>query len=151
MSFKVAFQNQIKKGWICTCQRKNDKEDEKCAFCGQPKADSKKENKFNARRSEYGGVSYHSHKEADYAGTLDFRVKAGELVSWTRQHKIEIRINGKRWRNYFIDFRAVRADGFIEYIEIKGFETEVWRMKWDALLILKAQILEPNSELIVIK
>jgi hypothetical protein len=152
MSFKVAFQNQIKKGWICKCGRKNDKEDERCAFCREAKAERvKNTNKFNARKTEYGGKKYDSKKEASYAEILDFRVMAGEVVSWTRQHKIEIKINGKKWRNYYIDYRAVRKDGVIEYTEIKGMETEVWKMKFDALVIMKDQILEKNSELIVIK
>lgn len=152
MSFKVAFQSQLKKGWICTCQRKNDKEDEKCAFCGTTKPEKiKGENKFNASETEYNGTYFHSKKEASYAEFLDFRVKAGEIVAYTRQHKIEIKINGKKWRNYYIDFRAERKDGFIEYIEVKGFPTDTFKMKWDALVIMKEQILEPNSELIIIK
>ena len=89
-----------------------------------------KRNKFNAQKTAYKGTQYHSKKEASYAMELDWRVKAGELKSWTGQHKFELYVNEEKICNYYIDFRAVRSDGVIEYIEVKGFETNVWRLKW---------------------
>ena len=89
-----------------------------------------KPNKFGAKKQTYNGYSYHSKMEADYAVKLDWRVKAGEVKSWTRQHKFELRVNDSLICKYYIDFRAILADGSIEYIEVKGFETDLWRLKW---------------------
>lgn len=89
-----------------------------------------KRNKFNAQTASYNGYTYHSKKEASYAMELDWRVKAKEVRSWTRQHKFELYVNGNFICNYYIDFRAEMKDGSFEYIEVKGFETDVWRLKW---------------------
>jgi len=89
-----------------------------------------KSNKYNATSASYNGYTYHSKKEATYAMQLDLRIKAKEVVSWTRQHKLELRVNGSLICKYYIDFRAELTDGSVEYIEVKGFETDVWRLKW---------------------
>lgn len=112
---------------------------------------SKLKNKFNAKRTEFSGRKYDSKMEAGYAETLEWRKKAGELTEIIPQFKIDIRINGKHWRNYYIDFKCLRKDGIWEYHEVKGFATEVWKMKWGALVMLKEELLEPGAELIVIK
>jgi hypothetical protein len=111
---------------------------------------SQKKNKYSAISQEYNGRWYHSKKEAKYAEELDWRMKAGELTEIKPQHKIEIRVNGKLWRNYLVDFRVVTKDGTVEYHEVKGFATEEWKMKWDLLHLLKAEILEPGAELVLI-
>lgn len=101
-----------------------------------------KRNKFNAKTQSYNGRNYHSQLEANYAMELDWRIKAGEIKQWKPQHKLSLDINGKHWRNYFIDFRVECTDGTIEYVEIKGFPTEVWKQKWDITIILFDQLTE---------
>ena len=96
----------------------------------------KRKNKFNARTQQYNGRSYDSIKEANYAQELDWRIKAGEIKEVIPQFRIDIKINGKHWRNYYMDFKVLMADGSVEYHEVKGFATEVWKMKWDACKIL---------------
>ena len=41
-----------------------------------------KGNKYNSRRSSYNGYNYDSGLEARYAETLDWRIKAKEVISW---------------------------------------------------------------------
>jgi len=96
----------------------------------KPKPKGKK-NKYNAVRQTYNGRSYDSREEANFAAELDWKIKAKEVVSWTCQHKFVLRCNGMHIRNYFIDFRVVLPCGTIEYIEYKGAEIEVWRIKWE--------------------
>lgn len=108
-------------------------------------------NKFNAKKQEYAGRWYHSKKEASYAAQLDWQIKAGEITEWKPQHKIDLKVNGIHICNYFIDFRAVKKDGTVQYIEVKGFETAEWQIKWKILLAIKNETLEPGCELIVIK
>lgn len=107
--------------------------------------------KYANTTKTYNGRTYDSKLEAGHAENLDWRIKAGEVKEWTPQYKIAITIKGHHWRNYYIDFRVIMADGSIQYHEVKGFETEVWKMKWDALHLQKDDLLEPGAELIVIK
>ena len=71
-----------------------------------------------------------SKKEAQKAFELDLLVKAGEVLKWERQKKIRLDVNGYHICNYFIDFVIYWKGGDVEYCEIKGFETDVWRLKW---------------------
>lgn len=89
-------------------------------------------NKYKAERATYDGYIYHSKKEAAYAAELDLRKKAGDIVRWERQIPIDIRINGKHWRTWIIDFKVTYPDGQIEFVEVKGFQTTEYRMKRDA-------------------
>lgn len=107
--------------------------------------------KFGNVRQTYNGRVYHSLKEARYAASLDLLLSSNHYLDVKPQHRIDIKINGIHWRNYYIDFRCVRHDGIIEYHEVKGFETEAWKMKWDALHILKDTLLEPGAILLLIK
>lgn len=147
--------NQHKKNWICLCGRKNSNEDLRCAFCREPKPDKVKSAKKNrlgnvARKTEYNGRWYHSAMECEYAKELDFRKKAGDILEWKPQHKIDLIVGGVKICAYWIDFRVVNKDGSITMVECKGLETETWRMKWKLCMVLKEQI-EPGAEWIIIK
>lgn len=104
-------------------------------------------NKFgNNKSSTHDGVIYHSKKERDYAQELDLRVKAGELKEWKRQVPIVMTVNGIKICTYYIDFVEIDHRGNEMYTEIKGFETDVWRMKWRLF-----EALYPDLEKQVIK
>lgn len=112
-----------------------------------------RKNKFNAKSTTYNGKWYASKLEASMAMELDWRVKAGEIEpDWRKQVKIELKVKGVFIANYYIDFIATRTkDGIKEYIETKGLEMDLWKMKWRLLNALKDEILEPGAELIVVK
>lgn len=103
-------------------------------------------NKYNARRTKYNGRYYDSGLEAAYAEDLDWRIKAGEIKEWEPQHKIDIRVNGVHIANYYIDFKITFTDGHVEYHEVKGYETDVWRMKWRL-----SQAMFPDYTFILVK
>ena len=96
----------------------------------------KRGNKYKAEKQTYNDRSYHSKKEADYAVNLDWRMKAGEIKEITPQYKLDLRINGKHWRNYYIDFKVINSDSTVDYIEVKGFATEAWKQKFDVTKII---------------
>ena len=100
--------------------------------------------KFGAKRQEYNGIKYHSKGEAGLARDLDFRVRAGELKSWRRQVPISLDVNGMHICNYICDFELTYPDGTIEYLEYKGFETPVFRLKRKLL-----EALYPNLKYVV--
>jgi len=96
-------------------------------------------NKYGAIKQTYNGYTYHSKKEAQYAFELDCRIKVGEIISWKRQVKIELRAYDKHICNYYIDFVAELPDGNKEYIEVKGFSTNVFLIKWKMFKAKMAQ------------
>jgi len=91
----------------------------------------KPQNKYRNVKQTYKGYSYMSKREAQKAFELDMLLKAGEIKSWERQKKIELfGENGSHICNYYIDFVIHHNDGTTEFTEIKGFRTDVWRLKW---------------------
>lgn len=87
-------------------------------------------NKYKAKKQTYDGYSYHSKKEANYAVELDWRKKVKDIKDWRRQEKIRLDIDGKHICNYYIDFVIEHNDGTEEYVEVKGFPTALWKLKW---------------------
>lgn len=83
-----------------------------------------------AKKQTYNGSKYDSGFEAGYARELDLRLKAGEILGWDRQVKIELNVNGYHICNYYVDFKIYHKDKTIEYVETKGYATDIWRLKW---------------------
>ena len=85
------------------------------------------------KRTQYNGTLYHSKKEADYAALLDMLKNAADpkqrVEKWTRQVRVPLIVEGKLIANWYCDFEVTFADGRIELHEVKGFDTEVWRLK----------------------
>lgn len=107
-------------------------------------------NKYKAVKQTFNGRSYHSKLEAAYAQQLHLRKLAGEITEILPQYPLRLYVNGKKICNYFIDFKITLADGSVELIEVKGFETDVWRLKWKLTEALLEE-LEPNAKLVLVK
>ncbi len=107
-------------------------------------------NKYKAEKQTFNGRSYHSKKEANYAVQLAWLKKIGEIKEIIPQYKLDLRVNGIHITNYFIDFKVEYTDGRVELIEVKGFETDLWHLKWKLTEALIDEI-EPGSKLILIK
>jgi Protein of unknown function (DUF1064) len=92
-----------------------------------------KKNKYKASKQRYKGSLYDSRKEANYAATLDMLKKATDprerVKKWDRQVRVPLIVNGKLIANWYCDFEVTYADGRKELHEVKGFDTEVWRLK----------------------
>lgn len=106
-------------------------------------------NKFGNKKQEVNGITYHSKKEAAYAHELSMRQAAGDIQGWERQVKISLDVNSKHIANYYIDFVVTHNDGSTEYIEVKGFETPEWRLKWKLFEALYSH--RGNTTLTVVK
>lgn len=98
-------------------------------------------NKYGAKSTLHNGIQYHSKKESQYAAELDLMKKAGEIKDWDRQIPISLEVNGYRICRYYVDFRVFHKDDTIELIEVKGFETDVFRLKRK---LLEATYLKEN-------
>lgn len=99
--------------------------------------------KYGAKSTQYEGITYHSKMEAAYAQELDLRLYAKDIKSWERQIPIELKVNGFKICTYYVDFLIHHNNGDKELIEVKGFETEVWRLKRK---LLEAVYLVENPE-----
>lgn len=88
---------------------------------------------FNQKYSYYKTAKQgknDSKFEAGKAQELELLKKAGEIVDYREQVKIPLEVNGYHICNYFIDFVIDHKDGTTEYLETKGFATDVWKLKW---------------------
>lgn len=88
------------------------------------------ESKFHNKQTEYNGIVYHSLKEARYAAELDLLKRSGEVKEWFRQVRVPLRINGKLICTYVVDFMYRDKNDREFYVEVKGHETPVWKLKW---------------------
>lgn len=89
--------------------------------------------KFNASRARYKDHLYDSKMEANHAALLDKLKKARDPLervrSWERQVKVPLDVNGTHITNWYADFKVTFADGHHEWHEVKGMQTELWRIK----------------------
>jgi len=108
-----------------------------------------KSNKYGAVKKEYKGGLYHSTKEAIHAQELDLLLKTKKIKSWRRQVKIDLQSNGYHIANYYVDFEVTHNDGLIEFQEVKGYETDVFKMKWRLFESMYGR--NPNYRLTIIK
>jgi hypothetical protein len=106
--------------------------------------------KYRNVSKTYSGRTYDSIREATHAQELDWRIKAKEIKEVIPQYKISLDVNGYHICNYYVDFKCIMMDGSVQFHEVKGFETDVWRLKWKLTEALLQQI-EPGAELLVIK
>ena len=103
---------------------------------------SGKKSKFNVDTSEAGkeartfnGRTFDSQAECRYAAMLEQRKRVGDIRQYWCQQEIPLTINGVRVAKMVCDFKLLHQDDSLEYCEVKGFETAVYRLK---LKILRA-------------
>jgi len=92
----------------------------------------KKGNKYNAKKTKYGGKTYDSKGEAKYRAKLDLLRKAknkSERVTEIRdQYPVDVKLFGQHLLTHKVDFLVTYADGRKELHEYKGFETREWQI-----------------------
>lgn len=106
--------------------------------------------KYGAKKQVYNNQRYDSKYEAGVAQYLDTLLKAGEIKEIQRQVRIPLEAYGKHIFNYIIDFIVIYPDDHKEYIEAKGYETDLWKAKWK-MLEGKLALEEPTSEMRLLK
>lgn len=106
-------------------------------------------NKYGAKSALYNGLQFHSKREAAYAAELDLRKKGKAIRDWERQVKIDLSVGDFHICNYYIDFVVTHNDGTKEYVEVKGFATDTWRLKWKLFEALYSE--KPQTLLTVVK
>ena len=114
-----------------------------------------KRNKYNNSKPEYYDpdlkqkIRFDSNKELEYYLLLKDKAKRGLIFNLKRQVTIEIQpaftdISGKKHRaiSYIADFTYTdRLTGKTRYIDVKGYRTEIYKLK-KKLLAYKNIIIE---------
>ena len=93
--------------------------------------------KYGNQKTTYNGYKYDSKFEAGVAKDLDIQLKAGEILAWDRQYKVEMWACDSKGmpqikKSHKVDFRVHNLDGTYTLLEAKGFETQDYRdrRKW---------------------
>lgn len=81
--------------------------------------------KFNAKRTKVGERTYASKAEARYAVALEHRKRAGEVLFALEQ--VPIRLPGGT--KYVVDFLVFEASGDVRFIDVKGVQTDAFKIK----------------------
>ncbi len=94
-----------------------------------------KRSKYNNKKTWVDGICFDSKKEAEYYCQLKLLKQAGEIRDFGLQPRYELqptfKKNGTTYRSitYIADFVVVNNDGTTEIIDIKGIETQVFKIK----------------------
>lgn len=95
-----------------------------------------KRSKYGVDQSESGkaarthnGVVYASQAELKYAQNLDWLKRVGHLEDWFGQCDMPLTVNGVKVGVLRLDFKLLHKGGELEYVEIKGFRTPVYKLK----------------------
>lgn len=94
----------------------------------------------------YNGRLYHSRAEARYAAQLDIKKRAGLIVDWRPQVRFPLSVHGEKVATLVVDFEITYRSGHVEYVEIKGWETDISKLKRKLF-----QVLYPEHKLLMVK
>jgi len=103
----------------------------------------------NAQKQTYNNYSYDSKFEAGYAMFLDSELKAKRISSYEKQVNLDLIVGSYIVCQYRIDFIVYHNDGTTEYVETKGYQTDVWKLKWKLFEALYADL--PDVKLTVVQ
>lgn len=81
--------------------------------------------KYRAIPTELDGIKFPSKAHAKYHAELELRKKAGEVLFFLRE--VPFHLPGAT--TYRLDYLEFHADGSIHPVEVKGFETAVFKVK----------------------
>lgn len=96
-------------------------------------------NKYGARKTLIDGVLFDSMKEASFYQQLLLEKRAGNIIDFELQPKFILQegfiVDDKKIRaiTYTADFLVFHG-GYKEIIDVKGMQTEVFRLKWKMLM-----------------
>ena len=90
----------------------------------------KKPHKYRAKRTIVDGKAYPSKLEASYGKNLGMLERGGAIKSWRQHPTVGLYVNDKLICNYALDFEIIHNDDSVELVEVKGFKTRDWAIKW---------------------
>ena len=94
-----------------------------------------KKSKYSNKKTVVDGITFDSKKEGEYYCNLKLLKRAGIVKKIELQPKFilqeKFKKNGKTHRaiTYIADFKVTYADGKVEIVDVKGVETQVFKIK----------------------
>lgn len=93
--------------------------------------------KYNAKKVEIDGIKFDSKAEGDYYLHLKQQVSERQILGFERQKRMLLQegfsvegVKGKiRPIFYVVDFIITENDGTLTYVDVKGMETDVFKLK----------------------
>ena len=94
-----------------------------------------KKSKYNNKKVIVDGIQFDSQKEAEYYCRLKLLKQAGEIKDFGLQPRYVLQPgfekNGEKFKpiTYIADFVITNNDGTTDVVDIKGVETQVFKIK----------------------
>jgi hypothetical protein len=85
--------------------------------------------KYGNKKTVYNGREYDSGAEAERAQELDLLIRGKVVREWIPQYPLEIKYADVKICTYYADFKVVYENGDLEYEDVKGFRTEIYKLK----------------------
>lgn len=93
--------------------------------------------KYNAKKVEIDGIKFDSKVEGEYYLHLKQQVTERQILGFERQKRMLLQegfsvegVKGKiRPIFYVVDFIITENDGTLTYVDVKGMETDVFKLK----------------------
>ena len=85
--------------------------------------------KYKAVKTIVDGFTFASKREAHYYRIYSAMENAGIIKNFKMQTSLPFTLNGKKMFTYKPDFEYDDSDGQHHYIDVKGIETPVFRLK----------------------
>lgn len=98
-----------------------------------PKESTK--SKYNSRKVRVDGIPFDSQKEADYYCDLKLLLQSGVIDGFCRQARFVVTAGDDETRatEYVTDFVIFFPDKTYKIVDVKGMETEVFKLKMKSL------------------
>lgn len=109
---------------------------------------SKSYSYYKTKKVSYEGKQYDSRFEASHAQELELRKKAGDIQGFDTHLRIPLIVNGYKICDYYVDFVVYHNDETVEYVECKGYPTDVFKLKWKLFCALFED--DPNVKITLI-
>lgn len=99
----------------------------------------KKKRKYHNKKPEVDGITFDSQKEADYYCQLKLLKKAGHIEDFELQPEFVLLgpendyVTG-RGIKYRADFKVYYPKGTVKIVDVKGYKTNVYKLKKKLLL-----------------
>lgn len=97
--------------------------------------EEKKKSKYNSRKVWIDGIPFDSQKEADYYCQLKLFLKSGIIDGFCRQARFVVTTGDDETKatEYVTDFVIFYPDKTYRIVDVKGMETEVFKLKMKSL------------------
>jgi len=106
---------------------------------------NKKYSYYNTKKITTNGTTYDSKFEAAKGMELEMLKKAKEIIGYDPHYRIPLVVNGYTICDYYVDFAVYHLDNTVEYIEMKGYPTEIFKLKWKLFCALYED--DPNVKI----